>query len=224
MANHLVQFDTAPDSVHVATGTLLVEAAAEAGINILQPCGGQGRCGRCAVRVESGAVRRRSILRLSPEDIEAGYALACQTVVEGDVEIAVPPQEQIERRMTTDHVAAEVAVPAGYDPSIEQTIRRVTLTLTPPSMDDQTDDWSRLCTALRREVGIEHLDASLDQLRTLGPTLRDVNWQLAVTVDLLDEAGKHARLIRIQPVSDAQETSLYGVAIDIGTTTVTVVA
>ena len=74
------------------------EAARLAGVEIMQPCGGQGRCGRCAVLVESGTVRRRSTLRLSSSDVEQGYALACQTVVEGDLRIAIPPQEKIERQ------------------------------------------------------------------------------------------------------------------------------
>ena len=71
--------------VHVPTGTLLTEAAHTAGVEITQPCGGQGRCGRCAVHVTKGEVRRRSTLRLTAEDVAAGYALACQSVVEGDV-------------------------------------------------------------------------------------------------------------------------------------------
>ncbi len=82
-------------------------------MEISQPCGGQGRCGRCAVKIENGDVRRRSTLRLSAEDIEMGYALACQTVIEGDVSITVPPQEKIERRLTTDRTVAEVTIPEG---------------------------------------------------------------------------------------------------------------
>src|SRR5512139_849316 len=106
MAEHLVYFDTAPEPVRVPTGTLVSEAARLAGVEILQPCGGQGRCGRCTVRVESGTVRRRSTLRLSLGDVEAGYALACQAVIEGEAHIIVPPQEKIERRLTSDRTAA----------------------------------------------------------------------------------------------------------------------
>ena len=96
-------------TVQVPTNSLLADAAHLAGIDIGQPCGGQGRCGRCAVQVTEGTVRRRSTLRLSPTDVDQGYALACQTVVEGNVAIYVPPQEKIERRLTTDRVVAEVA-------------------------------------------------------------------------------------------------------------------
>ena len=141
MAEFEVRFDSHPEPIRVPAGTLLVEVASQAGIEIQQPCGGQGRCGRCAVRVESGQVRRRSALRLSKSDIDDGYALACQTVVEGDAAIVVPPPEAILRRLTTDHIAPEAAIPEGYDASRAQSIQRVAIQLTPPSLDDQTDDW-----------------------------------------------------------------------------------
>ena len=92
----------------VPAGSLIQEAARKAGIEIGMPCGGQGRCGRCAVIVESGPVRRRSTIRLSAADVQAGYALSCQTVVDGDVVVTVPPQEKIERRLTSDKSAAKV--------------------------------------------------------------------------------------------------------------------
>ena len=93
-------------------------------------------------------MRRRSSLRLSAEDIAEGYALACQTVVEGDATVQVPEQEKVERRLTVDRVAAEVQVPHGYHFHTQQTIHRMSLSLAPPSMDDQTDDWSRLRVSL----------------------------------------------------------------------------
>ena len=87
VAGHLVRFDTHPEPIAVPAGTLIGDAARLAGIEIRQPCGGQGRCGRCAVQVESGSVRRRSVLRLSKADLDAGFALACQTLIEGDVSV-----------------------------------------------------------------------------------------------------------------------------------------
>jgi uncharacterized 2Fe-2S/4Fe-4S cluster protein (DUF4445 family) len=220
MAEYEVRFDSHPEPIRVPAGTLLVEVAQQAGIEIQQPCGGQGRCGRCAVKVESGQVRRRSVLRLSKSDIDAGYALACQTVIEGDASITVPPPETIQRRLTTDHIAPEAAIPEGYDASSAQSIRRVEIRLTPPSMDDQTDDWGRLCAAFRRETGVERLNASLDQIRQLGAILRSSDWHVALTFDASPKG--EARLIRVQPADEAADAPLYGLAIDIGTTTVTV--
>ena len=220
MAEHQVRFDSHPEPIRVPAGTLLVEVARQGGIEIQQPCGGQGRCGRCAVRVESGPVRRRSLLRLSKSDIDDGYALACQTVIEGDVAVVVPPPEAIQRRLTTDHVAPEAALPEGYDPSRAQSIRRVAISLAPPSMDDQTDDWGRLRTALRRETGLDLSDTSLDHIRRLGPMLRSSDWHVALTFDTASNG--QARLIRIQPADEAADAPLCGLAVDIGTTTVTV--
>lgn len=222
MADHIVKFDSVAEAATVPTGTLLVEAARQAGIDILQPCGGQGRCGRCAVRVTDGSVRRRSTLRLSAEDLAAGYALACQSVVEADVSILVPPQEKIERMLTSDRTAAEVTVPPGYDPCHNQSVRRFNLTLPEPSMDDQTDDWGRLQVALRRQANLREVRTSLPVLQQMGATLRDGSWQVTAVVDTLacDQAGCTGRLIALYPGHTPADAPLWGAAIDIGTTTV----
>ncbi|MDP1544556.1 MAG: ASKHA domain-containing protein [Anaerolineales bacterium] len=216
-------------SVETPTGTLLSDAAHLAGIDIGQPCGGQGRCGRCAVQVTGGTVRRRSTLRLSPADIEQGYALACQAVIEGDVSIYVPPQEKIERRLTTDRVVAEVSVPSDYEYPFAQTVRRVHLTLNPPSMDDQTDDWSRLQTAFRLQHQVERVTCSVSLLRKIGDVLRKGDWRVTAiieTIRLSDHEtirlSDHAtiRLIDLLPGHEDEYSPLWGCAIDIGTTTV----
>lgn len=203
-------------------GTLLSEAAQLAGVEIAQPCGGQGRCGRCAIRVTAGDVRRRSSLRLSAEDVDRGYALACQSVVEADVSVTVPPQEQVERRLTSDLSAVEVSVPADYDAHRDQTVRRIQLDLSPPSMDDQTDDWNRLQTALRQQANIESLNASLSTLRQIGSRLRQSDWRMTAIVDLGSGDGAIPYLIDLLPAHVPTEAPLWGAAVDIGTTTVTV--
>ena len=99
MADFRVEFftgiGTPPVTVGVPGGTLLSDAARLAGIDVAQPCVGQGRCGRCALQVTQGSVRRRSTLRLSPQDVADGYALACQSLVESELVVTVPPQEKI---------------------------------------------------------------------------------------------------------------------------------
>ena len=100
-------------TVTVPVGTLIVEATQAAGLDLHVPCGGQGRCGRCAVLVDNGHVRRRSSLRLSPADLARGYALACQTVIEGDTAITLLPQEKVERRLTTDRTAPDNLIPSA---------------------------------------------------------------------------------------------------------------
>ena len=225
MTEHTVTFDVSKQPVRVPTGTLLSEAAHLAGVDIGQPCGGQGRCGRCAVVVTKGDVRRRSSLRLSAEDVAHGYALACQSVVEGDIMVTVPPQEKIERRLTTDRTAIEVSVPPDYDPYVVQTVRRFSLQLSPPRIDDQTDDWSRLKTALRQKARIEDISISLNLLQKLGTVLREKDWQVTVISDAhieMDGTRKNERIVNLIPDLIPEDDPLYGVAIDIGTTTITV--
>ena len=181
------------------------------------PCGGQGRCGRCAVVVEEGVVRRRSTQRLSPDDVAAGYALACQTIVEGDVVVRIPPQEKIERRLKEGKRAAKVAVPFRYDLH-DQPLRKYAVTLDPPSLEDQTDDWSRLKRELSRRHDLRELQASLPVLRKLGQALREGDWKVTVVVELdsWDRPDGPPRLIDILPGEHLE--SLWAVAIDIGTT------
>ncbi|MBC8447392.1 MAG: DUF4445 domain-containing protein [Chloroflexi bacterium] len=218
---YTVHFEPAGTDAQVPTGTLIEEAARQAGIELNIPCGGQGRCGRCAVIVEEGKVRRRSTLRLSAEDVAAGFALACQTVVEGDVVITVPPQERIERRLTTEKQAVRVVFPYPYDPQTQQPIQRFFVCLEPPSLDDQVDDWARLQRELRRRYGLSTLTAHLPVLQELGRTLRQAEWQVTAVVELdtWDRPQGPPRLIDVLPGD--QTAVSWGAAVDIGTTTVT---
>ncbi len=216
MQEHTITFDDR-EQVKVPTGTLLTEAAQAAGIEIVQPCGGQGRCGRCTVLARTGNIRRRSTLRLSAEDIALGYTLACQSVVEGDSAIEVPSQQVVERRLTTDRILAETPVPESYAFKTHPSIRIVPLDLVPPTMEDQTDDWSRVQASLRR-LGYPKVDCSLAALQQMGKILRNCGWVVRAVLDSTD--SRTPRLVCLLP--DTSETPVLGAAIDIGTTTITV--
>lgn len=219
-----VKFDIADEPVEVPAGTLLTTAAEEAGIEIIQPCGGQGRCGQCAVQVTSGKVRRRSTMRLSQEDVEQGYAIACQTIVEGDLTVIIPPQEKIQQHLTTGQSAADVSVPEGYDPRRDQTIHRVPMTLKPPSMEDQTSDWDRVQISLLGETGLGEMDISLEVLQKLPVVLREGEWQITAVLFAPGglQTGGRAEVIDLLPGLVPDDEPLWGAAVDIGTTTVKV--
>jgi uncharacterized 2Fe-2S/4Fe-4S cluster protein (DUF4445 family) len=212
--------------VEVPTGTLLSDAAQQAGIDLQLPCGGQGRCGRCAVIIEGGDVQRRSTQRLSPADVDAGYALACQTTVEGDLVVQILPQEKIERRLKESKRAARAELPFPYDLH-DQPLRKYTITLEPPSLQDQTDDWSRLRNELERRYNLHGLRIQLSALRKLGRTLREgvtsassvEPWTVTVVVELdaWDRPNGPPGVIDILPGERLE--NLWAVAIDIGTTT-----
>jgi uncharacterized 2Fe-2S/4Fe-4S cluster protein (DUF4445 family) len=225
MADHLVTFITSTGvqtSVSVHSGTLVADAAKMVNVEIGQPCGGQGRCGRCAVQVRAGEVRRRSTVRLSAVDIEQGYALACQSTIEGDLDILIPAQEVIERHIATDRVASEISVPTDYEFTWSQPVSRVNVILNPPSMEDQTDDWSRLQTALRQQHRLEYATCSISLLRQLGSALREGDWQVTVimTLEVMDDQTKTHRILDVRPGLTDEDDPLWTVAVDIGTTTV----
>lgn len=63
---------------------------------ISAPCNGNGTCGKCVVRFQSGAtepsVRDREIF--SEKQLEEGYRLACQSYPTGVYEIEIPQKEE----------------------------------------------------------------------------------------------------------------------------------
>jgi uncharacterized 2Fe-2S/4Fe-4S cluster protein (DUF4445 family) len=156
-------------------------------------------------------------MRLSADDLNAGYALACQTVVEGDLEIFVPPQEEITRHLTSEKTAAKVSVPFEYDWRVHQSVQKFFVEMEPPSLADNTDDLARLERELARQYDIRNLHAPLSILRTLARTLREAEWRVTVVID---RSNDQPRVIDILPGDQSYE--LYGAAVDIGTTTVTV--
>jgi uncharacterized 2Fe-2S/4Fe-4S cluster protein (DUF4445 family) len=212
-----VVFNPGGVEINVPVGSLIQEAARKAGIEIGMPCGGQGRCGRCAVIVESGPVRRRSTMRLSAADVQAGYALACQTVVDDDTVVAVPPQEKLERRLTSDKSAAQITLPFPYDYTRDQTVRTFYVRVDPPTYADNTDDFARLSRALAAQHGLQNVRATLGTLRRLSEDLRAADWDVTAVIEMgnwLSPDGP-PRLIGLLP---GYVEATWGLAIDIGTT------
>jgi len=221
MAIHSVTFRPSDKTVTASTGALVVEVMRTAGLDITQPCGGQGRCGRCAVVVEGGAIRRRSTIRLSAADVDAGYALACQAVIEGDAVISVPEQERIERRLVTDKTARAVDVPFPYVSARDQTVRAFFVALDAPTLADAVDDFARLERGLA-EYDVRSPNTPLPLMREIGQRLREADWQVTAIVETDDwlRPGGPPRLIDLL-AGDRRDT-VWGAAIDIGTTTVSV--
>jgi uncharacterized 2Fe-2S/4Fe-4S cluster protein (DUF4445 family) len=217
MTTHRVTLLPSGRTIDVPTGSLLTEAAQQAGLDLGQPCGGQGRCGRCSVHLEGSGFRRRSTLRLSPADLDAGYALACQTVIEGDVRVTLPPPETIQRLLVTDRMAPREDLPFRYDPDAMQTLRVLQVALPEPSLDDSRDDLARLLAGLA-DAGQASIEVPLPVLRRLGSVLRQSDWRPWLVIEH-DPAlsGAPARVVEIA----AEPPRPLGLAIDIGTTTVT---
>ncbi|MCL4535580.1 MAG: ASKHA domain-containing protein [Bacteroidetes bacterium] len=224
--------------IEVPAGTLLLDAARQAGVSIETPCGGYGRCGRCRVLVESGDVARRDTYHLTADEVAQGHALACQTQVQGSLTVFVEPREAISRRYRPQEEAraAQIALPLDGSFICQPSLRKLHVAVEGPSMEDNTNDFDRLGRDLVREYGVPRLRADLPVLRTLAADVRSANWDVTAVVDdeepqlpqqweeEMGETGVHmegpTRLLAVEP-GDTTGRAL-GVAVDIGTTTVVV--
>ena len=219
-----VRVEPAGQTVEVAAGSLLSEAVALTGTRLGLPCGGQGRCGRCAVLVQEGSVRRRSTLRLSEDDIERGFALACMTVVTGDATVWVPPQRERLERVVSGDLAEKGSELERCDREIVPWVTRYHVKVEPPTLDDNTPDLERLMRELARQHDMREVLPTLRALDQLPRALRDGEWNVTVELDagFPDERrgwmSDERRLLNVLP--GHVSTTTYGVAIDVGTTTV----
>jgi uncharacterized 2Fe-2S/4Fe-4S cluster protein (DUF4445 family) len=204
----------------VPAGALLEEAIALAGLSVPLPCGGQGRCGRCVVQVRQGPVRRRSALRLSDDDIAQGYALACQTLVEGDLDVWVPPQEELAHRAEAGDRAEKAApdVVLCEQPG-DPWVAAYPLVVEPPSMSDNTADLERVQRELARLHGLRDVRPTLTALSKLPSALRQGEWAVTAVVEQGDWT-RPAGPFRLLEVVPGDTTRVLGLAVDIGTTTV----
>jgi uncharacterized 2Fe-2S/4Fe-4S cluster protein (DUF4445 family) len=217
----IVVFKPSGKVVEAEVGANLLDVALTAGVEVNAPCGGQGRCGRCKVMVEMGAVARRPSAKLAPSEETEGYALACQTIIKGDVVVVVPTKEEIDRRPKVETAAEKIALPFTCDWRKQPAIRKFYLEIEPPSLADNTNDLDRLRRELARQHGIKDVVVSLDVLKTVAHGLRDAGWKVTVTLDMRNwvvDATVPPRLLAIESGDGTRRN--YGLAVDIGTTSV----
>lgn len=188
-------------TIHVLQGTRLIEAIASAGVTLDQPCGGEGTCGKCRVRMKSGACEATLVDQqsFSAKEIRQGWRLACQAVVEEPAVVEVPETSLLPSRhnILTDIVEGE---PEVADPAL----RKRYVELTPPARGDEAADMLRL------EAVVGPLEADVDMLRILPGRLRENHFRGTV-VTHEDE------LIDFEPGNT--EAECHAVALDLGTTT-----
>jgi len=211
MTEHIVVFYPEGKCVEVASGETLLAAAQQAAVSIDSSCGGIGACGKCRVILRLGRAEVEPGPFLTAEEIEQGYALACQTRVEDDIVAEVPTASQLgELQMLTGELeqpGLAAAVPL---------VQRLEVEVPPPTIDDNSSDLERLLRALRAtEADFESFDIDLEVLRGLPRALREHDWRACVSIADLDGRG---RIVGVAP-SCAQHQS-YGLAVDVGTTTI----
>ncbi|MCF7890090.1 ASKHA domain-containing protein [Candidatus Bipolaricaulota bacterium] len=204
----------------VSRGATLLDAASRAGVKLNSICGGEGICGKCKVIVETGEVDVGSTSTLTREEIKNGYTLACQTQVKSDLEVRVPPEStatkgkilidedaQRFKALTSDGVGSSVK----YEPLIE----KYYLELPEPSLKDNLSDHRRIYRELRRKKNLPIMQTGLKVFKRSSSLLRDNDWKVTPT---LGRRGDTTEVIQLEG-GNTSDTN-YGVAVDIGTTTV----
>ncbi len=226
MENHTITFLPHDRKIEVAEGENLIWAAMEAGVHVNASCGGEGVCGKCRVIIEQGEVEEGLSERLSPEDIEQGYRLACLAKVRSDLVVRIPVESDVDASVlnlqaSPRHTARirefdlnELKEQGLFIPPVEKKY----LELPEPTAQDNIADVTRLLHHLKIEHGEHRLVTDLNVMRTIPDLLREGNFKVTATiVRPVRKDGKN-QIVHIEP-GDTTDRN-FAVAMDIGTTTI----
>ncbi len=203
----------------VPKGITVIEASRLLGVDIEALCGEKKVCGKCVVRIEEGHFEKYGITSsqsnvspwqeeeekfVTPERREKGFRLGCVATVQDDILVFVPEESRAGKQVVSK-AARDIYI--EHNPAVSVYYVEVD----PPTFEEPTGDFERICRGLEREYGITDLTIDVFALRQLPGALRDGNW--AVTVSVWNDK----EVIRVRP---GKAEHAYGLAIDVGTTTV----
>ncbi|MBW2117958.1 MAG: 2Fe-2S iron-sulfur cluster binding domain-containing protein [Deltaproteobacteria bacterium] len=213
MSKYSVKFLPNDISVDVEEGTTIAEASHQADVFISNLCGGEGVCGKCRIQISRGRAEAEEHAKglFSQDEIMKGYVLACQTEVHDNLEVIIPPESRVDESQILTGAAEGEPLLANDNPIV----RKIYLALPPPTPEDNAPDVERISRVLTKETGSRFVDFPLDCLQHLSDRLRENEWKITVT---LSRDRNNYRILQIDPLNTAG--SNYGVAVDVGTTTV----
>ena len=227
MTAHKIKFIPDNKVVEIESGATIKDAAEKAGVFINSLCGGSGVCGKCKVQVPDGKAHAdmESISYLTKGEVREGFVLACQARIFTDMDVIIPPEARMEDEqilmdepiMTYSHPEKVSVAKVPRDPLsfFEPLSQKIYLVLDAPSQTDNVSDIDRVIRGLRKKTDYQTFEASFKCLRGLAETLRISNWKVTATIA---RNGNIWRILQIEP-GDTSDRN-YGLAIDIGTTTV----
>ena len=222
-----VLFKSHDKEVYCNKGELLLDVARMADIFIDAPCNGNVSCGKCKVKLLNGKVDTEKTRHISDDEIKQGYILACNSRVVSDIEVDVPSKLSSsmygmkiegggrEKDEAIFNRAKKIA--ENHNLKFCTNIRKKYIELSEPTLDDNISDVGRIQRYVRHHLGYNEIDFRLDILRKIPILLRESDFK--VTLTYVQKKNK-LTIIDIEP-GDTGE-SLYGIAIDIGTTSVVV--
>jgi uncharacterized 2Fe-2S/4Fe-4S cluster protein (DUF4445 family) len=221
----LVIFTPSGKRGHFAIGTPVLTAARQLGVDLDSVCGGRGICSKCQITPSYGEFAKHGVtvaqdalsewnsVEQRYEDkrgLKVGRRLGCQATVQHDVVIDVPAESQVHRQVVRKAASNRVI---AMDPAT----RLYMVAVDEPDMHTPTGDLERLARALKQQWDIPGITADLTLLSKLQPVLRKGKWQVTVALNKAHD-DTVARVLDIWP--GLHEGGLYGLAIDLGSTTV----
>lgn len=222
-SRYKVHFFPVDVSVEIEKGKTILDAAYKGDLFINALCGGDGTCGKCKVILGSGMIESMPTMHISVSEAQKGYVLACSTKVLGDLEVIIPEESKLDKSqiLVSDFPQfsgslAAATSKAGHFKQ-EPLVNKIYLELPPPSLDDCMADYERLCKEImvKMNIPLERLTTNFAVLRRLPGILRGSNWKVTVTIGY---RGSSCEILEIQ--AGDVSASNYGVAVDVGTTTV----
>ncbi|MEX0923637.1 MAG: ASKHA domain-containing protein [Rhodovibrionaceae bacterium] len=215
----LVVFTPSGKRGYFPHGTPVLDAARELGVDIDSVCGGRGICGRCQCDIGNGRFAKHGITSAADHLSEVGQAerryidkrglaegrrLTCQAKVQGDLLVDVPAESQVHKQVVRKRPELRQIV-------IDPEVKLHYVVVREPDMHDPSGDLRRLEQALEEQWGLTGLSCDLRLLQQIQGALRDGDWKVTVAV------REEERLLTLWP---GFRDKLYGLAFDIGSTTV----
>ncbi len=199
------------------------------GINIYASCGGDGVCGKCKVKILKGKYLTPFSEHISEEERKQNITLACLTKIESDVEIEILENSKVDNIKILDNRKLNNTVSSCCDIefsrdidkiittnlwSYEPVVKTVSVELKEPSLDNPISDIDRLLDVFEKNVVLNDLDL----IRYLPVKMREFYWKMYL---VLAEQNQYFQIIDILKLEESSKL-IYGLAVDVGTTTVVV--
>lgn len=216
-----------PVIIECNAGENLLELARRANVAIDAPCSGNGSCGKCRIKLIEGELESPQSRHISDEEYKEGWRLSCSSKVCSDCTVFVPDiASAYQSRMKTADLSSpkEVAIFDECQENLKRSgihfvnrFRSKVITMAEPSLEDTMPDNERLTWAIEDAFGVENVHIPFSVMVGLAHTLRENHFSVCVKGELTENA------FHCMEVCAPEDTAIVGCAIDIGTTTVTMV-
>ena len=209
MEKRSVKFEPMGITCQLEAGESLFQAAVKAGVRISASCGGRETCGKCKIRILEGSTGEPTATErklLGVDELNEGWRLSCLIRPQSDMVVEVPPEEggHFDKKDMNQF-------PGDFSPQV--TVEKVVLSVPSASLSDQHSHADRLLRMLECEKRgkADGFRMEFSALKHLEQAIKDGNGTVTAVLEgnrILDvEAGETF-------------TQNFGIAFDIGTTTV----